>query len=173
MTNPDNANNANDTVSSVDNALPPVDIDRVINAMTQFDITLEKAQGADTVATANLNGLSVMFAVLPSVIIVRADVGTDASFANADAGLFLAAGQINTVSFGARAVITEHEDQLIVRTEREFMHLAGMNDDQLAQSLKVAVDGVLAAQDALVAAAEEMAKLGSETAQDETGGSQA
>lgn len=48
------------------------------------------------------------------------------------------------------------------------MHLAGMNDDQLAQSLKVAVDGVLAAQDALVAAAEEMAKLGSETAQDET-----
>ena len=160
MTNSDNANIAN--------TLPPVDIDRVINAMTQFDITLEKAQGADSVASANLNGLGIMFAVLPSVIIVRADVGTDASFANADAGLFLAAGQINTVSFGARAVITEHEDQLIVRTEREFMHLAGMNDDQLAQSLKVAVDGVLAAQDALVAAAEEMAKLGSETAQDET-----
>lgn len=160
MTNPDNANTAN--------TLPPVDIDRVINAMTQFDITLEKAQGADSVASANLNGLGIMFAVLPSVIIVRADVGTDASFANADAGLFLAAGQINTVSFGARAVITEHEDQLIVRTEREFMHLAGMNDDQLAQSLKVAVDGVLAAQDALVAAAEEMAKLGSESAQDET-----
>lgn len=160
MTNSDNANTAN--------TLPAVDIDRVINAMTQFDITLEKAQGADSVASANLNGLGIMFAVLPSVIIVRADVGTDASFANADAGLFLAAGQINTVSFGARAVITEHEDQLIVRTEREFMHLAGMNDDQLAQSLKVAVDGVLAAQDALVAAAEEMAKLGSETAQDET-----
>jgi len=160
MTNPDNANTAN--------TLPPVDIDRVINAMTQFDITLEKAQGADSVASANLNGLGIMFAVLPSVIIVRADVGTDASFANADAGLFLAAGQINTVSFGARAVVTEHEDQLIVRTEREFMHLAGMNDDQLAQSLKVAVDGVLAAQDALVAAAEEMAKLGSESAQDET-----
>lgn len=160
MTNSDNANTAN--------TLPPVDIDRVINAMTQFDITLEKAQSADSVASANLNGLGIMFAVLPSVIIVRADVGTDASFANADAGLFLAAGQINTVSFGARAVITEHEDQLIVRTEREFMHLAGMNDDQLAQSLKVAVDGVLAAQDALVAAAEEMAKLGSETAQDET-----
>lgn len=159
MTNSDNANTAN--------TLPPVDIDRVINAMTQFDITLEKAQGADSVASANLNGLGIMFAVLPSVIIVRADVGTDASFANADAGLFLA-GPINTVSFGARAVITEHEDQLIVRTEREFMHLAGMNDDQLAQSLKVAVDGVLAAQDALVAAAEEMAKLGSETAQDET-----
>ena len=160
MTNSDNANTAN--------TLPPVDIDRVINAMTQFDITLEKAQGADSVASANLNGLGIMFAVLPSVIIVRADVGTDASFANADAGLFLAAGQINTVSFGARAVITEHEDQLIVRTEREFMHLAGMNDDQLAQALKVAVDGVLAAQDALVAAAEEMSKLGSETAQDET-----
>ena len=85
MTNSDNANTAN--------TLPPVDIDRVINAMTQFDITLEKAQGADSVASANLNGLGIMFAVLPSVIIVRADVGTDASFANADAGLFLAAGQ--------------------------------------------------------------------------------
>lgn len=168
MTNANNADNAS-TESSLDNALPGVDIDRVINAMTQFDITLEKAQGADAVAMANLNGLNIMFAVLPSVIIVRADVGTDASFANADAGLFLAAGQINTVSFGARAVITEHEDQLIVRTEREFTHLAGLNDDQLAQSLKVAVDGVLAAQDALVTAAEEMAKLGSESAQDETG----
>ena len=163
MTNPQNS--ASET--SVDNALPAVDIDRIIEAMDSFDIKLEKAQGADAVAMANLNGLNIMFALLPSVVIVRADVGTDASFANA--GLFLAAGQINTVSFGARAVITEHEDQLIVRTEREFTHLAGLNDEQLKQSLKVAVDGVLAAQDALVAAAEEMAKLGSETAQEETG----
>lgn len=165
MTNPQNS--ASET--SVDNALPAVDIDRIIEAMDSFDIKLEKARGADAVAMANLNGLNIMFALLPSVVIVRADVGTDASFANADAGLFLAAGQINTVSFGARAVITEHEDQLIVRTEREFTHLAGLNDEQLKQSLKVAVDGVLAAQDALVAAAEEMAKLGSETAQEETG----
>lgn len=159
-------------MTSPENTLPPVDIDRAIAAMTQFDITLEKAQGADSVAMANLNGLNVMFAVLPSVIIVRADVATDVSFANADAGLFLAAGQINTVSFGARAVITEHEDQLIVRTEREFMHLAGMTDEQLAQSLKVAVDGVLAAQDALVAAAEEMSKLGSEAAEQAANGEQ-
>src|SRR5699024_12675753 len=112
MTNANNADNAS-TESSLDNALPGVDIDRVINAMTQFDITLAKAQGADAVAMANLNSLNMMFAVLPSVIIVRADVGTDASCANADDGLSLAAGQLNTVSFGARAVLTDHDAQLI------------------------------------------------------------
>src|SRR5699024_2963124 len=116
MTNPQNS----PAETSIDNALPAVDIDRIIEAMVAFDIKLEKAQGADAVAMANLTDLNIMIALLPTVIIVRADVGTDASFANADAGLFLAAGQINTVSFGAGAVITEHEDQLIVRTEREF-----------------------------------------------------
>ena len=76
----------------------------------------------------------------------------------------MAANQINSVALGARAVITEHEGLLVVRTERDIACAAGMSDEQLAASLKVAVDGVIGAQDTMVASAEEMAKLGSETA---------
>ena len=105
-----------------------------------------------------------MFAVLDSVAIVRCDVPTDAVYTQADAGLFLAANQINSVAFGARAVISEHENLLVVRTERDIPCAAGLSDEQLTAALKVAVDGVIGAQDAMVASAEEMAKLGSETA---------
>lgn len=143
---------------------PQVDLDRIIEAMKTFDIELTAVEGRDDAATANLNGLPCLFAVLDSVAIVRCDVPTDASYAKADAGLFLAANQINSVALGARAVITEHEGLLVVRTERDIACAAGMSDEQLAASLKVAVDGVIGAQDAMVASAEEMAKLGSETA---------
>ena len=105
-----------------------------------------------------------MFAVLDSVVIVRCDVPTDAAYSKADAGLFLAANQINSVAFGARAVISEHDDMLVVRTERDIPAAAGMTDEQLQAALKSAVDGVIRGQDAMVSAAEEMAKLGSETA---------
>lgn len=105
-----------------------------------------------------------MFAVLDSVVIVRCDVPTDAAYSKADAGLFLAANQINSVAFGARAVISEHDDMLVVRTERDIPAAAGMTDEQLQAALKTAVDGVIRGQDAMVSAAEEMAKLGSETA---------
>ncbi|MFR9839160.1 YbjN domain-containing protein [Corynebacterium striatum] len=145
-------------------AQPQVDLDRVIEAMKTFDIELTAVEGRDDAATANLNGLPCLFAVLDSVAIVRCDVPTDASYAKADAGLFLAANQINSVALGARAVITEHEGLLVVRTERDIACAAGMSDEQLAASLKVAVDGVIGSQDAMVASAEEMAKLGSETA---------
>ena len=145
-------------------AQPQVDLDRVIEAMKTFDIELTAVEGRDDAATANLNGLPCLFAVLDSVTIVRCDVPTDASYAKADAGLFLTANQINSVALGARAVITEHEGLLVVRTERDIACAAGMSDEQLAASLKVAVDGVIGAQDAMVASAEEMAKLGSETA---------
>ena len=39
-----------------------------------------------------------------------------------------------------------------------------LTDEQLQAALKTAVDGVIRGQDAMVSAAEEMAKLGSETA---------
>ena len=76
------------------------------------------------------------------------------------AGLFLAANQINSVPFGARAVIADHDDMLVVRTERDVPCAAGLSDAQLGPALQAAVDGVLGAQDAMVAAAEEMTKLG-------------
>ncbi|APT92455.1 hypothetical protein CPHO_05665 [Corynebacterium phocae] len=149
------------------NSLAIVDIDRIIEAMATFEIELERVEGRDDAATANLNGLPCLFAVLDSVALVRCDVQTDATFLGADAGLFLAANQINSVAFGARAVISEYEGTLVVRTERELPIAAGMNDQQLRTQLKAAVDGVLRAQDAMVSAAQEMAKLGSETAGNE------
>ena len=144
---------------------PAVTMERVIEAMRTFDIELEKVPGNDTAATANLNGLPVLFALLDTVVIVRCDVPTDASFAQADAGLFLAANQINSVPFGARAVIADHDDMLVVRTERDVPCAAGLSDAQLAPALQDAVDGVLGAQDAMVAAAEEMTKLGEQAAE--------
>lgn len=146
------------------NSLPIVTLERVIDAMATFDVTLDKIEGRDDSATAHLNGLPCLFAVLDSVLIVRCDVQTDAQFSQADAGLFLAANQINSVQMGARAAITDFDDSLVVRTERDIPVAAGMNDTQLAAALKAAVDGVIGAQNAMVAAAEEMAKLGSEAA---------
>lgn len=145
-------------------AQPQVTLDRIISAMQTFDIELTKVEGRVDAATANLNGLPCVFAVLDSVAIVRCDVPTDAVYSQADAGLFLAANQINSAAFGARAVISEHENLLVVRTERDIPCAAGLSDDQLTAALKGAVDGVIGAQDAMVASADEMAKLGSETA---------
>ena len=145
-------------------ALPEVTLDRIIEAMKTFDIELEPVTGRGDAATANLNGLPCMFAVLESVAIVRCDVPTDVNYAKADAGLFLAANQINSVAMGARAVIADFDGMLLVRTEADIPCAAGMTDEQLAAALRASVDGVINAQNAMVAAAEEMAKLGSESA---------
>ncbi|ACP32765.1 hypothetical protein cauri_1172 [Corynebacterium aurimucosum ATCC 700975] len=144
--------------------MPEVTLDRIIEAMRTFDIELEPVSGRDDAATANLNGLPCMFAVLESVAIVRCDVPTDVNYAKADAGLFLAANQINSVAMGARAVIADFDGMLLVRTEADIPCAAGMTDEQLAAALRASVDGVINAQNAMVAAAEEMAKLGSESA---------
>lgn len=157
MTNPTNSDTP-DATSAAATGLPAVTLDRVIEAMKSFDITLDKVEGRSDAATANLNGLPCVFAVLDSVVIVRCDVGTDASYQRADAGLFLAANQINSVSFGARAAIAEHEGSLVVRTERDVPCAAGMSNAQLATALQAAVDGVISGQDAMIAAAEQMAK---------------
>lgn len=148
-------------MSAKNSALDAVSMDRIDKAMGTHDITLNRIEGHD-VATANLNGLPCTFALLDSVAIVRADVLTEADFATADAGLFLAANQINSVSFGARAAIASHEGKLVVRTERDIPCAAGMTDEQLQVALKAAVDGVIAAQDAMVAAAEQMQQLNEE-----------
>ncbi len=150
------------------NSLLQVNLDRIVEAMSTFDIALERVPGRTDAATANLNGLPFLFAVMDSVVIVRCDVQTDAQYSTADAGLFLAANQINSVSMGARAVIAAFDDNLVVRTERDINTSAGMNDEQLAAALQAAVDGVLRAQNAMIASAEEMAKLGSETAEQST-----
>lgn len=138
--------------------LAPASIDRVITTMREFDVELTRVQDKE-IATVNLNDTLCTFAVLGSAMVVRSEVATDTKYDSADAGLFLAANQINSTSIGARAVIAEHEGKLIVRTERDIVVAAGISDEQLKATLKTAVDGVVRAQDAMVAAAEEMRKL--------------
>ena len=70
----------NASTASTENNLPEVDLDRVVAAMGTFDIELTKVEGEIDAATANLNGLPTMFAVLDSVVIVRCDVPTDAAY---------------------------------------------------------------------------------------------
>lgn len=143
---------------STEKQLAPATIERVSQAMREFDVELTKVDDKE-IATANLNDTLCTFAVLGSAMVVRSEVATDIDFDKADAGLFLAANQINSTSIGARAVIAEHSGRLLVRTERDIVIAAGISDEQLKVSLKAAVDGVIRAQDAMVAAAEEMRKL--------------
>jgi hypothetical protein len=138
--------------------LSAVTIDRLVDAMKGFDVELERL-GDNDVATANLNDLPVTFAVLGSVFIVRADSVTDQTLADNDPTLYLAANQVNSVSFGARATIVDRAENLIVRTERDVAIAAGMNDEQLNASLRSAVDAVLSTQDAVKAAADDLAEL--------------
>ena len=143
---------------STEKQLAPATIERVSQAMREFDVELTKVDDKE-IATANLNDTLCTFAVLGSAMVVRSEVATDIDFDKADAGLFLAANQINSTSIGARAVIAEHSGKLLVRTERDIVVASGISDEQLKVSLKAAVDGVIRAQDAMVAAAEEMRKL--------------
>ena len=140
--------------------LSPVTIDRIIEAMRGFDVELEKVGDDDSgVASANLNDIPVTFAVLGSVFIVRADVVTEQTLNDADPILYLAANQVNSISFGARATIVDRAENLIVRTERDVPIAAGMNDEQLAASVRGAVDAVLTAQDGIKATADDLAEL--------------
>lgn len=140
--------------------LTPVTIDRVVDAMHAFDVELEKMGDDDSgVATANLNDTAMTFAVLGSALIVRGDTVTDQTLNAADPTLYLAANQINSVTFGARATIVDRTENLIVRTERDVPVAAGMNDEQLSASLRGAVDAVLAAQDGMKAAAADLDEL--------------
>lgn len=140
------------------NDLTTITIDRIIDTMKGFDVELERMADND-VATANLNDLPVTFAVLGSVFIVRADTVTGQTLNDADPTLYLAANQVNSVGLGARATIVDRAEHLIVRTERDVAIAAGMNDEQLAASLRSTVDAVLSTQDAMTAAAEELAEL--------------
>jgi len=142
-----------------------VTIDRLVDAMKGFDVELERV-GDNDVATANLNDLPVTFAVLGSVFIVRADSVTDQTLADNDPTLYLAANQVNSVSFGARATIVDRAENLIVRTERDVAIAAGMNDEQLNASLRSAVDAVLSTQDAVKAAADDLAELRAQVEQE-------
>ena len=130
-----------------------VTIDRAIDAMSTHGVELSD-DPSGRVARCNLNGLNVLFVLLDSVLIVRADSGTDTPADTPDATLYLAANQVNSTMLGARALVVNRAEHLIVRTEADVPVGAGLTDAQLASSLSTAVDAVVSGQDAMRALAD-------------------
>lgn len=129
-----------------------VTLDRVVAIMREFGIELSVAdsQGKNaSVASANLNGYSVMFALLDSVLIVRTDKATETTIADGDPRWHLACNQVNCFNFAAKAVVMDRTEKAVVRAEKDIPIAAGLNDIQLSAMLKNAIDHVLAIQDAV------------------------
>lgn len=135
-----------------------VTLDRVVSIMREFGIELsapnEQGENA-SVASANLNGYQVMFALLDSVLIVRADKQTETTIADGDPRWHLACNQVNCFNFAAKAVVVDRTDKAIVRSEKDILTAAGLNDIQLSAMLKNAIDHVLAIQESVEKAAED------------------
>lgn len=135
-----------------------VTLDRVVAIMREFGIELAAPadQGENaSVASANLNGYQVMFALLDSVLIVRADKQTETVIADGDPRWHLACNQVNCFNFAAKAVVMDRTEKAVVRSEKDIPTAAGLNDIQLSAMLKNAIDHVLAIQDSVEKAAEE------------------
>lgn len=142
-------------MSSTDTPTPKpiaVTLDRVVAIMREFGIELSVAdsQGKNaSVASANLNGYPVMFALLDSVLIVRTDKATETTIADGDPRWHLACNQVNCFNFAAKAVVMDRTENAVVRAEKDIPIAAGLNDIQLSAMLKNAIDHVLALQDAV------------------------
>lgn len=140
-------------MSSTDTPKPiAVTLDRVVAIMREFGIELSVAdsQGKNaSVASANLNGYPVMFALLDSVLIVRTDKATETTIADGDPRWHLACNQVNCFNFAAKAVVMDRTENAVVRAEKDIPIAAGLNDIQLSAMLKNAIDHVLAIQDAV------------------------
>ncbi|QGU07512.1 hypothetical protein COCCU_07895 [Corynebacterium occultum] len=141
--------------NSAKQPLSAVDFPRITETMASFGVELIPGEN-ETVTTANLNGTMVTFALLSSVLIIRADVPTEEITEQGDPTLHLACNQVNSRTFAAKAAIVDRSEKLIVRTEHDVLVAAGMSDDQLHSNIQEAVDTVLAAQTAVQQAAQEI-----------------
>lgn len=138
-----------------DPQLTTVDYQRVAAVMESFGIELYPSESGD-IGTANLNGTPVTFALLSSVLIVRADVPLEDATADGDPTLHLACNQVNSHTFAAKAAVVDRGEKLVLRTEHDVLIAAGMTDAQLRNNLQESVDAVLAAQTAVQQAAGEI-----------------
>lgn len=159
MTTPNPENTANVDKGQIPTPKPiAVTMDRVESIMKEFGITLEISgnQGESaTVASANLNGYQMMFALLDSVLIVRADKQTETTIADGDPRWHLACNQVNCFNFSAKAVVMDRTEKAVVRSEKDILIAAGLNDIQLSVMLKNGIDHVLAILEAVEKAAED------------------
>lgn len=152
MTTPDN-----DTTNiTPDTAMPEqVTIDRIADACTQNGIAVTADQ-TGRVAQGKHEGLDIMVVLLDSVFIVRADSETDTPADTPQPTMYLAANEINSAMLGARAIIGNRTEKLIVRTESEVTIAAGMTDAQLRSATAIAVGQVVDSHNAVAVIAEQI-----------------
>lgn len=132
-----------------------VTIDRVAGALAGLDVTVQ-TDASGRAAHANINGYNVLFVLLDSVLIARADAATETPSDTPDPTMYLAANQVNSSFLDARALVVNKADTLIIRTESENQVAAGMTDEQLSSGLKRSLDGLMRGQDAMHALIEEI-----------------
>lgn len=132
-----------------------VTIDRVADALAGLDVTVQ-TDASGRAAHANINGYNVLFVLLDSVLIARADAATETPSDTPDPTMYLAANQVNSSFLDARALVVNKADTLIIRTESENQVAAGMTDEQLSSALKRSLDGLMRGQDAMHALIEEI-----------------
>ncbi len=132
-----------------------VTIDRVADALAGLDLTVQ-TDASGRAAHANINGYNVLFVLLDSVLIARADAATETPSDTPDPTVYLAANQVNSSFLDARALVVNKADTLIIRTESENQVAAGMTDEQLSSALKRSLDGLMRGQDAMHALIEEI-----------------
>ena len=125
-----------------------VTIDRVIATLAGQGIEATD-DPSGRAAHANHNGYNLLFVLLDSVLIARADSVTDTPADTPDATLYLAANQVNSSYLDTRALVVNRTENIVVRTEAEIPVGAGLADDQLATALNASVAGVMETQDAM------------------------
>lgn len=134
-----------------------VTIDRITEQMRGHGVELTD-DPTGRVAHANLNGFHVLFVLLDTVLIVRANAETDVPADSTDPWLYLAANQTNSSLLGCRTVVANRGETLIVRVESEIHVATGMTDDQLSSALRRSTDHVLYAQNTMKVLSETIMK---------------
>lgn len=143
---------------SADSATPSlVTIDRIVDAASQSGIGIT-ADASGRAAHGTHEELQLMVVLLDSVFIVRTDSETDTAADSPDATYYLAANEVNSTLIGARAIVGNRAENLVVRTEAEQSVAAGMTDAQLRSAVSAAVNGVVSAHNAMSALSEQIAE---------------
>lgn len=159
MITPDTANTTPDGAPGV------VTIDRIVDAASQSGIGLT-ADGAGRAAHGSHEELELMVVLLDSVFIVRADSVTETAADSPDATYYLAANEVNSTLIGARAIVGNRAENIVVRTEAEQSVAAGLNDEQLRSAVSKSVNSVVSAHNAMVALSEQITEAQAAVAED-------
>lgn len=149
-----------------DNTVSTVSIDRIVDAAAQAGIGLT-ADTTGRVAQGIHEDLQIMVVLLDSVFIARADSATNTPADTPEATLYLAANEVNSTVVGARAIVGNRSEHLIVRTESEVHCASGMTDPQLRAAVADAVDKVVSGHNAMVALSEQIGAAQAEVEQAE------